>query len=66
MITFLTQVLVPTAVASVTAVFLMGFTNMVRGGSSQLSQNLMQLRIFLQFIAIIITMATVWVMGGQE
>lgn len=66
MITFLSQALVPTAVASVAAVLLMGFTNMVRGGSSQLSQNLMRMRIFLQFIAIVITMATVWVMGGQE
>lgn len=66
MIVFLSQILVPTAVASVTAVLLMGFTNMVRGGSPYLSQNLMQIRIFLQFVAIVITMATVWVIGGQE
>jgi hypothetical protein len=42
----------------------MGLTNMLRGGSPNRSQNLMQMRIFLQFIAIVITMTTIWVMGG--
>jgi hypothetical protein len=63
---FMSQVFLPTALASVAAVLLMGFTNMVRGGRPQLSQNLMQARVFLQFIAIVITMATVWAMGGSE
>jgi hypothetical protein len=66
MIIFLSQVLVPFAVASVAAVLLMGLTNMLRGGSPSRSQNLMQMRVFLQFIAIVITMATIWVMGGQQ
>jgi hypothetical protein len=39
---------------------------MVRGGSPYLSQNLMQARVLLQLIAIVVTMATVWVMGGSE
>jgi hypothetical protein len=63
MITFLSQVLVPISLASVTAVLLMGLTNMMRGGSPTLSQNLMRMRIILQFIAIVMAMATIWVMG---
>jgi hypothetical protein len=63
MITFLNQVLVPISVASVTAVLRMGLTNMMRGGSPTLSQNLMRMRIILQFIAIVMAMATIWVMG---
>ncbi|ABE64826.1 conserved hypothetical protein (plasmid) [Nitrobacter hamburgensis X14] len=65
MITFLSQVLVPISLASVAAVLLMGLTNMMRGGSPTRSQNLMRMRILLQFIAIVITMATIWVMGTQ-
>jgi hypothetical protein len=53
-------------VASVAAVLLMGLTNMMRGGSAIRSQNLMRMRILLQFIAIVIAMATIWVMGGQQ
>jgi hypothetical protein len=64
MITFLSQLLVPFSMASVAVVLLMGLTNMLRGGSPNRSQNLMQMRIFLQFIAIVITMTTIWVMGG--
>jgi hypothetical protein len=63
MITFLSQVLVPISLASVTAVLLMGLTNMMRGGSPTLSQNLMRMRIILQFIAIVMAMATILVMG---
>jgi hypothetical protein len=63
MITFLSQVLVPISLASVTAVLLMGLTNMMRGGSPTLSQNLMRMRIILQFIGIVMAMATIWVMG---
>jgi hypothetical protein len=63
MITFLSQVLVPISLASVTAVLLMGLTNMMRSGSPTLSQNLMRMRIILQFIAIVMAMATILVMG---
>jgi hypothetical protein len=41
----------------------MGLTNMMRGGSPTLSQNLMRMRIILQFIAIVMAMATILVMG---
>jgi hypothetical protein len=66
MVIFLSQFLVPISVASVAAVLLMGLTNMMRGGSPTLSQNLMRMRILLQFIAIVIAMATIWVMGTQQ
>jgi uncharacterized membrane protein len=55
--------LVPAAVIAVAVVLLLGLINMMRGGSPNRSQNLMRLRVVLQFIAIIIIMLTVWVMG---
>jgi hypothetical protein len=66
MVLFLSKVLLPIAVASVAAVLLMGLINMMRGGSPNRSQNLMRMRILLQFIAIVITMATIWTIGGQQ
>jgi len=35
----------------------------MRGGSPNRSQQLMRLRVLLQFVAIIVTMLTVWAMG---
>ena len=60
---FLSNVLIPIAVASVAAVLLMGLFNMMRGGNPNRSQNLMRWRVFLQFVAIILAMLTIWVMG---
>ncbi len=53
----------PVAVAAVAFVLLLGLINMMRGGSPNRSQNLMRLRVLLQFIAICITMLAVWAMG---
>ncbi|GAB1718228.1 MAG: hypothetical protein NTAFB05_32700 [Nitrobacter sp.] len=63
MTVFLSMILVPVAVASVVTVLLMGLINMMRGGSPNRSQKLMRMRVFLQFVAIVITMVTIWVMG---
>ncbi|MEO6946375.1 MAG: twin transmembrane helix small protein [Nitrobacter sp.] len=63
MIIFLSKVLIPIALASVAAVLLMGLFNMMRGGNPNRSQNLMRWRVFLQFIAIVLAMLTIWVMG---
>ncbi len=52
--------LVPIAVAAVAVVLLLGLWNMMRGGSSNRSQNLMRWRVLLQFAAIIIMMAGLW------
>ena len=61
--TFLSKILIPIAVAAVAVVLLMGLINMMRGGNPNRSQKLMQMRVLLQFVAIVITMFTVWVMG---
>ncbi len=63
MTTFLSQILLPVAAGAVAVVLLLGLFNMMRGGSPNRSQQLMRWRVALQFIAIVITMATVWAMG---
>jgi len=52
--------LVPLAVVAVAVVLLVGLVNMTRGGSPSRSQNLMRLRVLLQFAAIIVIMGVVW------
>ena len=63
MASFLSSILLPVAVAAVAIVLLLGLVNMMRGGSPNRSQKLMRLRVFLQFIAIVITMLAVWAMS---
>jgi Hypoxia induced protein conserved region len=53
---------VPVAIGAVAVVLVLGLVNMMRGGSPNTSQRLMRLRVLLQFIAIIIVMATIWIM----
>ena len=60
---FMSHFLVPAAVVAVAIVLLLGLVNMMRGGSPNRSQRLMRLRLLLQFVAIIVIMATIWVMG---
>jgi hypothetical protein len=63
MAAILSKIILPIAVAAVALVLLLGLINMMRGGSANLSQRLMRLRVLLQFIAIVIIMLTVWAMG---
>ena len=63
MTTFLSNLLLPIAAGAVVAVLLLGLINMMRGGSPNRSQTLMRWRVVLQFVAIVLTMATVWAMG---
>ena len=63
MASFLSSILLPVAVAAVALVLLLGLINMMRGGNPNRSQKLMQLRVLLQFVAIVVTMLTVWAMG---
>jgi hypothetical protein len=63
MTTFLSNILLPVAAGAVLLVLLLGLVNMMRGGSPNRSQKLMRLRVLLQFVAIVITMATVWAMA---
>ena len=60
---FMSYVMVPLAVGAVAVVLLLGLFNMMRGGSPHTSQRLMRLRVLMQFIAIVIIMITIWVMG---
>jgi hypothetical protein len=57
------QALVPVAVGIVAIILLAGLWNMMRGGSSSTSQNLMRARVLAQFAAIVLMMAALWVMG---
>ena len=54
--------LVPIAIGAVALVLVLGLANMLRGGSPNTSQRLMRWRVVLQFIAIVIIMATIWLM----
>jgi uncharacterized membrane protein len=60
---FMSHFLVPAAIVAVAIVLLLGLINMMRGGSPNRSQKLMRLRVLLQFVAIVIVMATIWMMG---
>jgi hypothetical protein len=59
----LSHYLVPIAIGAVAIVLLLGLLNMMRGGSPNTSQRLMRLRVLLQFVAIVVIMATIWMMG---
>lgn len=52
--------LVPVALAAVAVVLVMGVFNMMRGGSSNRSQQLMRMRVLLQFGAIVVLLAALY------
>ncbi len=52
--------LIPIALAAVAIVLLLGLFNMLRGGSPNRSQQLMRLRVLLQFVALVIMMAALY------
>ena len=60
----LSTYMVPIAVLAVAIVLVFGLVNMMRGGSPNTSQKLMRLRVLLQFVAIVVIMAAIWVMRG--
>lgn len=60
---FMSHFLVPAAIVAVAIVLMLGLINMMRGGSPNRSQQLMRLRVLLQFVAIIVIMATIWILG---
>ena len=63
MANFMSHFAVPVAIGAVAVVLLLGLYNMMRGGSANTSQKLMRLRVLLQFISIIVIMATLWFMS---
>lgn len=60
----LSNTLVPIAIGAVALVLLLGLVNMLRGGSANVSQQLMRLRVVLQFVAILVILAVLWWRGG--
>lgn len=60
---FMSHFGVPIAIGAVAVVLLLSLVNMMRGGSSNRSQQLMRLRVLLQFVAIVVIMFTVWLMS---
>ena len=63
MVDVLLYALVPLALAAVAIVLLFGFINFARGGSPQTSQRLMRWRVLMQFVALVVIMLTIWIMG---
>lgn len=56
--------LVPVAILVVAAVLILGLINMMKGGDPNRSQTLMRWRVLLQFVAVLIIMAVIWMKGG--
>ncbi|MBK1624543.1 MULTISPECIES: twin transmembrane helix small protein [Afifella] len=50
----------PVAVLAVLVVLVLGLWNMLRGGSPNRSQSLMRWRVGLQFLAVVVLMAGLW------
>jgi len=57
------QFLLPVALGVVLLILLAGLWNMMRGGSSSTSQNLMRARVIAQFVAILVALAALWLMS---
>lgn len=60
---FMSHYAVPAAIIAVAIVLVLGLINMMRGGSPNRSQKLMRMRVLLQFVAIIVIMAAIWMAG---
>ena len=59
----LSDTVVAVALAAVFIVLLLGLWNMMRGGSPSRSQALMRWRVGLQFLAVIVVMAVIWLVN---
>ncbi|MGI9381286.1 MAG: twin transmembrane helix small protein [Methyloligellaceae bacterium] len=55
---------IPLALIAVTVVLLLGLWNMMRGGSSSFSQKMMRWRVGLQFLAVVLIMAALYLTSG--
>ncbi|MEX0344604.1 MAG: twin transmembrane helix small protein [Rhizobiaceae bacterium] len=58
------MVLAALVMAAVVFVLLRGLINMMKGGSGNTSNKLMQARVILQFVAIVLILLTVYLMRG--
>ncbi len=55
------KILIAVAMAAVVIVLVRGLINMMRGGSGNTSNKLMQARVALQFVALVLILLTVWI-----
>lgn len=53
-------VLVPLTAGAVVVVLVLGLINLMRGGSPERSQKLMQLRVLFQFVAVVVVLLVLW------
>lgn len=60
---FFAQILSFVAVFAVAVVLVRGIWNLAKGGTASTSQRLMRLRVMLQFVAIVVLMAVLWLSG---
>lgn len=58
------QILALVAMAAVVAVLIRGLVNMMRGGSGNTSNKLMQARVLLQFVALVLVLLAVYFTRG--
>lgn len=58
------NVLAVLVMVGVVIVLARGLINMMRGGSANTSNKLMQARVFLQFVALVLIMLALWLSGG--
>lgn len=56
--------LILVVMAAVVFVLIRGLINMMRGGSGNLSNKLMQMRVLLQFVAVVLIVIVLWITGG--
>lgn len=54
------QILIVLVMGAVAVSLLFGLRNMMKGGDANLSNKLMQLRVFLQFIAVVLIVAGIY------
>jgi hypothetical protein len=60
------NILAVVAMAAVVVVLLRGLINMMRGGSGNTSNKLMQARVFLQFVALVLVLLAVYFSRGSS
>jgi hypothetical protein len=58
------QILAVVAMAAVVVVLMRGLVNMMRGGSGNTSNKLMQARVALQFVALVLVLLAVYFTRG--
>lgn len=58
------NILAVAVMVAVVFVLIRGLINMMRGGSANTSNKLMQARVVLQAVAVVLIMLTLWLTGG--